>query len=219
VFEVFRATTPVVEGLSIDEAFLDLTGLRRVSGSPEAIAAHLRRAVHEHVGLRITVGGAGTKFLAKVASRVAKPDGLLVVAPGRRRRSMGAQRALGRGRRPTEEIAAMLDSLVDGVARRLRAARVVGHTVVLRVRFDDFTRATRSSTLAMPTADTQPLRLALRHLPHDAQPTTATRALPLVGTAASRRTDADAVARRLPLPGSTSAARHTAPDTTRPRAP
>ena len=81
VFEVFRQTTPLVEGLSIDEAFLDVGGLRRLVGPPETIAAGLRRAVREQVGLPITVGVARTKFLAKVASGVAKPDGLLVVAP------------------------------------------------------------------------------------------------------------------------------------------
>src|SRR5207248_5423430 len=81
VFEVFEQTTPLVEGLSIDEAFLDVGGLARVSGSPVEIAARLRRDVRERVGLAITVGVARTKFLAKVASGVAKPDGLLVVAP------------------------------------------------------------------------------------------------------------------------------------------
>src|SRR5947209_15060105 len=81
VFEVFEHTTPLVEGISIDEAFLDVGGLRRVSGTPVEIAARLRQRVREHVGLPITVGVARTKFLAKVASGVAKPDGLLVVPP------------------------------------------------------------------------------------------------------------------------------------------
>src|SRR5437868_8158838 len=81
VFEVFEQTTPLVEGLSIDEAFLDVGGLRRVSGTPTEIAVRLRREVLERVGLPITVGVARTKFLAKVASAVAKPDGLLVVPP------------------------------------------------------------------------------------------------------------------------------------------
>src|ERR1700746_2272516 len=83
VFAVFEDTAPVVEGLSIDEAFLDVRGLDRISGTPEAIAVGFRRAVAERVGLPITVGVARTKFLAKVASAVAKPDGLLVVAPER----------------------------------------------------------------------------------------------------------------------------------------
>ena len=81
VFEVFRATTPLVEGLSIDEAFLEVGGLRRVSGTPLEIAVGLRATVLQQVGLPITVGVARTKFLAKVASGVAKPDGLLVVPP------------------------------------------------------------------------------------------------------------------------------------------
>jgi len=79
VFEVFRDTSPLVEGISIDEAFLDVGGLRRIAGPAPEIAACLRREVAERVGLPITVGVARTKFLAKVASRVAKPDGLLVV--------------------------------------------------------------------------------------------------------------------------------------------
>jgi len=83
VFEVFDDTTPLVEGLSIDEAFLDVGGLARVSGTPEQIAATLRHQVLDRVGLPITVGVARTKFLAKVASGVAKPDGLLVVDPER----------------------------------------------------------------------------------------------------------------------------------------
>jgi len=81
VYRVFDDTSPVVEGLSIDEAFLDVRGVRRLSGTPTEIAARLRRDVRERVGLPITVGIARTKFLAKVASGVAKPDGLLLVPP------------------------------------------------------------------------------------------------------------------------------------------
>jgi DNA polymerase-4 len=269
VFAVFHDTTPLVEPLSIDEAFLDVSGLGKVSGSPPDIAAQLRCAVQARVGLPITVGVARTKFLAKVASRVAKPDGLLVVPPerelsflhpldvgalwgvgpkttakllergitrvgevaaleeevlvamlgpaaghhlhalahnhdprpvdtGRRRRSMGAQRALGRGRRPPDEVRAMLDGLLDGIARRLRTARVVGHTVVLRIRFDDFTRVTRSYTLPTPTSDTTPLRDAARRLLDHAQPLVETRGLTLVGVSVANLSDADAV--QLPLP-------------------
>src|SRR2546422_2430091 len=83
MYRVFEDTTPLVEGLSIDEAFLDVRGLRRLSGTPTEIAVRLRREVRERVGLPITVGVARTKFLAKVASGVAKPDGLLVVPPDR----------------------------------------------------------------------------------------------------------------------------------------
>lgn len=81
VFEIFHDTTPLVEGISIDEAFLDVSGLRRIAGEPVEIAAELRRRVSADVGLPITVGVARTKFLAKVASGVGKPDGLLRVDP------------------------------------------------------------------------------------------------------------------------------------------
>src|SRR3954465_4070585 len=82
MFRVFEDASPLVEGLSIDEAFLDVRGLGHISGSPVEIAARLRRDVRERVGLAAPVGVATTKFLAKVASGVAKPDGLLVVPPG-----------------------------------------------------------------------------------------------------------------------------------------
>jgi DNA polymerase-4 len=269
VFEVFEDTTPIVEGLSIDEAFLDVGGLRRVSGEPVEIAARLRRQVSERVGLPITVGIARTKFLAKVASRSAKPDGLLVVPPsgeidflhplpverlwgvgprsseklrargvttvgevallheavlvsmlgkasgrrlhalahnrdprpvevGRRRTSMGSQRALGRGVRSAAEIDAIVVALVDRVTRRLRAAERVGRTVVLRVRFDDFSRATRSHTLPRATAQTDPILAALRGLLAAAQPTIAARGLTLVGISVADLDDGEVV--QLPLP-------------------
>src|SRR4051794_28712716 len=76
VFTIFEQTAPTVEALSIDEAFLDARGLGHISGNPVQIAIKLRRAVREQVGLPISVGVARTKFLAKVASAVAKPDGL-----------------------------------------------------------------------------------------------------------------------------------------------
>ena len=81
VFAVFEHTTPVVEPMSIDEAFLEVGGLRKLVGPPIEIARQLRIDVQVNVGLPITVGIARTKFLAKVASGVAKPDGLLLVPP------------------------------------------------------------------------------------------------------------------------------------------
>src|SRR5207237_5751433 len=83
LYRVFDDASPLVEGLSIDEAFLDVRGMRRIAGTPVEIAVRLRREVLARVGLRISVGVARTKFLAKVASGVAKPDGLLVVPPDR----------------------------------------------------------------------------------------------------------------------------------------
>jgi DNA polymerase-4 len=80
VFEVFADTTPLVEGLSIDEAFLEVGGLLRLTArTPRQIAQQLRLDVRERVGLPISVGVARTKYLAKIASAVSKPEGLLVV--------------------------------------------------------------------------------------------------------------------------------------------
>lgn len=83
VYEIFHRAVPVVEALSIDEAFLETRGLERIKGSPTEIAAGLRREVKAELDLAISIGVARTKFLAKVASGEAKPDGLLVVEPDR----------------------------------------------------------------------------------------------------------------------------------------
>ena len=270
VFDVFEHTAPLVEGLSIDEAFLDVRGLRRISGSPIEIAKRLRSEVAERVGLPITIGVARTKFLAKVASGVAKPDGLLVVPPGgelaflhplpierlwgvgpvtaaklrrlgittvgevarlteaalvsmlgrasgrhihalshnrdarpvqarRRRRSIGSQHALGRSRRTAAELDAVVIGLVDRVTRRMRAAGRIGRTVVLRLRFDDFSRATRSHTLAYATAHTGTILATVRGLLAAAMPMIERRGVTLVGIAVSNLRNATPVQLVLPL--------------------
>jgi DNA polymerase-4 len=270
VFRVFENTSPLVEGLSIDEAFLDVRGLERISGSPTEIAVRLRREVLERVGLSITVGVARTKFLAKVASGVAKPDGLLVVPPGgeleflhplpverlwgvgrvtavklrergiatvgqvallpetalvamlgrasgrhlhalahnrdprrvrvgRRRSSMGAQHALGRSPKRPEAVDAVLLALVDRLARRLRAARRVCRTITLRLRFGDYSRATRSHTLAEATAHTPSILATARGLLATAMPAIRSRGLTLVGVTLANLDNDDAVQLALPL--------------------
>jgi DNA polymerase IV len=270
VFEVFHDTSPLVEGISIDEAFLDVRGMQRIAGSPVEIAVRLRREVLVRVGLPITIGVARTKFLAKVASGVAKPDGLLVVPPDRelaflhplpverlwgvgavtarklhaheiatvgdvarldegtlvallgrasgrhlhalahnrdarpvevrrRRRSIGAQRALGRSGKSAAEIDASLVGLVDRVTRRMRAAGRVGRTVVLRLRFADFTRATRSHTLPQATAETHAILVAARELLAIATPMVEQQGLTLVGIAVSNLENDDAVQLALPF--------------------
>jgi DNA polymerase-4 len=270
VFEVFERTTPLVEGLSIDEAFLDVRGLERISGTPVEIAIRLRREVRERVGLPITVGIARTKFLAKVASGVAKPDGLLVVPPdgelaflhplpverlwgvgavtahklrrvgvttvgqvarldeatlvamlgrasghhlhalahnrdprrvqvGQRRGSMGAQRALGRSHRSQDDLDSKLIALVDRVTRRMRRARRVCRTVTLRLRFGDFSRATRSHTLPEATAQTHTLLDAARELLHTAMPLIRSQGVTLIGVAFSNLEGDEAVQLALQL--------------------
>jgi DNA polymerase IV len=270
VFEVFRQTTPLVEGLSIDEAFLDVGGLRRISGTPVEIATRLRRDVRERVGLPITVGVARTKFLAKVASGVAKPDGLLEVPPdgelaflhplpverlwgvgpvtagklrdrgitsvgevarlgeaalvsmvgqasgrhlhalahnrdprpvdtGRRRRSIGSQRALGRAPRSPEDLDAVLIGLVERVARRMRGAGRAGRTVVLRLRFDDFTRATRSHTLPWPTSHSATILVTARALLATAMPMIRRQGITLVGVAVANLDDSGVIQLTLPF--------------------
>jgi DNA polymerase IV len=264
IYRVFDDTTPLVEGLSIDEAFLDVRGLRRLSGTPTEVAGRLRCAVRERVGLPITVGIARTKFLAKVASGVAKPDGLLMVPPDgelaflhplpverlwgvgpvtasklrevglttvgevaqlseaaliallgrasgrhlhalahnrdrrpvqvrRRRRSVGAQRALGRSPRSLGDVDTALVALVDRVTRRLRAAGRVGRTVVLRLRFTDFSRATRSHTLPHATANTETILITARELLASATPMIERRGITLVGVAVSNLEDGRAL--------------------------
>jgi DNA polymerase-4 len=235
VFALFERTAPVVEGISIDEAFLDVSGLERISGTPTQIAVRLRREVRRRVGLPITVGVASTKHLAKVASGVGKPDGLIVVPPEReleflhplpverlwgvgpattaklhsagiatvgevaavprvdlmemlgpaagrhvhavahnrdprrvegrrRRRSIGSQCALGRGRHTAAGLDVVLVGLIDRVTRRMRASARIGRTVVLRLRFGDYSRATRSHTLGEPTAASRTILCAARAL-------------------------------------------------------
>jgi DNA polymerase IV len=264
VFAVFEDTTPLVEGLSIDEAFLDVRGLERLAGQPPEIATRLRRRVRDEVGLPITVGIARTKFLAKVASAVAKPNGLLVVPPddelgflhplpverlwgvgrvtaaklhdrglrtvgqvaaldelllvhllgrasgrhlhalahnrdprpvqtGRRRRSIGSQRALGRRPKSLEEIDTTLVAIVDRVARRLRAGRRVCRTVILRLRFDDFSRATRSFTMPRATGQTETILDAARGLLRGAVPLIVAHGITLVGISLTNLEDADRV--------------------------
>jgi len=288
IYRVFEDTTPLVEGLSIDEAFLDVRGLKRLSGSPSEIATRLRRDVRERVGLPITVGVARTKFLAKVASGVAKPDGLLVVAAEReleflhplpierlwgvgvvtsdrlrrlgittvgqvakmsegvlvtilgrasgrhlyalahnrdprpvqarpRRRSIGSQCALGRRRRSLDEVDAILLSLVDRVTRRMRAAHRIGRTVVLRLRFDDFSRATRSFTMTRATAETQVIADTARGLLAAAVPMIERRGLTLVGVAVGNLEDDRPVQLTFPFDADDSAALDAAVDEIRNR--
>jgi DNA polymerase IV len=121
------------------------------------------------------------------------------VQVGRRRRSMGAQHALGRGPHAAGAVDAVLVSLVDRVTRRLRAGHRVGRTVTLRLRFDDFTRATRSHTLPEATAQTRTVLAAARDLLAMAWPLVQRQGLTLVGVAVGNLQDDSAVQLTLPF--------------------
>ncbi|MHC9046909.1 DNA polymerase IV [Microbacterium saperdae] len=288
VFAIFRDTTPLVEGLSIDEAFLEVGGLRRITGSPEQIAARLRERVRTEVGLAISVGVARTKFLAKVASAVSKPDGLLVVEPAReeefllplpverlwgvgavtaeklhrygirtvgelaeleaataermlgkatgahvhalarlrdprpvdttrRRGSIGSQRALGIRPRSAEELDLILTQIVDRLARRLRDGDRVCRTVVLRLRFGDYSKATRSRSLRSSTDRTAVLLTMARALLAAAQPEITARGITLIGISLSHLDRVESVQPELPIDWGDEARLDTVLDTLRDR--
>jgi DNA polymerase-4 len=264
VFEVFADTTPLVEGISIDEAFLDVGGLRRVAGAPREIAARLRERVRDEVGLPLSVGIASTKFLAKVASAHCKPDGLLEVpaggelaflhplpvrriwgvgrvteqvlndrgvrtvgelaavplptleawlgpasarhlhalahnrdprrvVTGRRRASVGAQRALGRRAMSRGEAEVVVLELVDRVTRRLRAGERLARTVEIGWRDHDMGGHSHSHTLTHPTDGTAEVLTAARALLDHEWPTIERRGLGLLSVTLANLDDARAV--------------------------
>jgi DNA polymerase-4 len=270
VFAIFRDTTPLVEGISIDEAFLEVGGLRHIVGTPEQVAIRLRQRVKVEVGLPISVGIARTKFLAKVASAVSKPNGLLLVEPERereflhplpverlwgvgkvtaeklhrlgirtvgqlaeleeataerllgkasgahlhalarlrdprpvdttrRRGSIGSQRALGRRPRTPDELDLMLTQIVDRLARRLRDGDRACRTVVLRLRFGDFAKATRSHTVGAPTDRTAVLLAVAQGLLAGALPEIAERGITLIGVSLTQLRRADDLQPELPI--------------------
>jgi nucleotidyltransferase/DNA polymerase involved in DNA repair len=255
VFAVFERTAAVVEPMGIEEAFLDLSGQARTKGDARAIGERLRAEVRAETSLPITVGIARTKIVAKMASRAAKPDGLLVVAPseeraflhplrveqlwgvgpktarrlhtaklrtvgqlaqlseaqlvellgtgsgrrvhalaqnrdrtpvqpGRPPRSFGTQRSLAGARaRPltAQERDETLAGLAERVTARMAKAGYTGRTVVLRLRFADFSRATRSHTLPDATAAAEPVLAAARVLLAAATPAIERQGLTLLG--------------------------------------
>ncbi len=270
VFAIFRDTTPLVEGLSIDEAFLEVGGLRYIAGTPEQVAVRLRERVLAEVGLAISVGVARTKFLAKDASAVSKPDGLLVVEPDqeqaflhplpverlwgvgtvtaaklhrlgittvgqlaeleaatserllgrttgahlhnlarlrdprpveatRRSSSIGSQRALGSRPRSPDEVDLILTQIVDRLGRRLRDGDRVCRAVVLRLRFGDFAKATRSHTVHPASDRTGVLLAVTRELLACARSEIAERGITLVGVSLSQLAHTGSLQPELPI--------------------
>ena len=229
VMRIFRTCTPLVEPLSLDEAFLDMTGCERRFGAPDEIAEHVRAEVRAAVELPISVGVATNKSVAKIASTLAKPDGRRLVPPGKeqefldplsvrmiwgigpktearlaargirtigdlarrdpeRMRELRKPAALARGidsrdveaertaksvgnevtfSRDTgdrELVLRYLRQLADHVARRLRAKRLAGRTVALKLRYADFRTITRQVTLDLPTDQTRDIFSAAQDL-------------------------------------------------------
>jgi DNA polymerase IV len=249
VFAIFDRTGAVVEPGSLEEAFLDVSGL---DVEPVELGRRLRADVRAEAGLPLSVGVARTKVLAKIASRSAKPDGLFVVDPEgeveflhplpveriwgvgaatarklhahglmtvgdaarlgepelmailgkaagryvhaiatnrehrpvrrrRGRRSFGAQRALGRKPRTRDELEAALAELAERLSKRMERKGRAGRTVILRVRFGDYTRITRSSTMSCATSDAAPIAGVSHELLGAAMPLVEARGITLVG--------------------------------------
>jgi DNA polymerase-4 len=131
---------------------------------------------------------------------------------GRRRSSVGSQQALGRGARTPDELRTIVVGLVDRVMPRLRAGDRLARTVVLRLRHDDFSRATRSRTVLQATASTDTIRQAALGLLDDATPQIAERGITLLGLAVANLVPADAIQMALPFVGLDG---RTTPDTSR----
>jgi DNA polymerase-4 len=227
IFDLFRIFTPLVEPLSIDEAFLDVTGSLRLFGPAATIARQVKALVLEKTGLTVSAGVAPNKFLAKIASDLEKPDGLTVVSPegiqdfldplpierlwgvgpatrkelrllgvetigdlrrlsetllrkrwgesGRRlaalarglddrevqtvreNKSIGNEETFGADLLDPETIRKQLLALSHKTARRMRREGFAGRTITLKVKYQDFTRITRSRTLKEATDDGQVL--------------------------------------------------------------
>ena len=273
VFAVFERTAAVVEPMGIEEAFLDISGRVRTKREAREIGERLRAEVRAETSLPITVGVARTKIVAKMASRAAKPDGLLVVAPSEERaflhplrveqlwgvgpktarrlhdahlmtvgqlaqlseaelveilgtgsgrhvhalahnrdrtpvqparppRSFGTQRSLAGARARTltpQERDDTLAGLTERVTARMAKAGYTGRTIVLRLRFADFSRATRSHTMPAATAAPEPILAAARDLLAAAAPTIARRGLTLLGLSVTNLVDTG-TGRQLELP-------------------
>jgi len=263
LFAVFERTAAVVEPMGIEEAFLDISGRAHTKGAAREIGERLRAEVREETALPITVGIARTKIAAKMASRAAKPDGLLLVAPSeehaflhplrveqlwgigpktarklhdanlrtvgqlarlseaslvallgkgsgrhvhalaqnrdrtpvqpsRPPRSFGTQRSLSGARARVltpQELDETLTGLTERVTGRMLKAGYTGRTVILRLRFADFSRATRSHTLPDATVAPQPILTAARGLLAAATPTISRRGLTMIGLSVTNLVD------------------------------
>jgi DNA polymerase-4 len=255
IFAIFARVTPLVEPLSIDEAFLDVTGCQRLFGDAQAIGRHLKAAIRDEVGLTASVGVAPNKFLAKLASGLEKPDGFVVftaqdararlaelpvemlwgvgkvtarelhglqihlvkdllavprdvlasrfgdhvdhllrlavgeddrpVVPTHEARSIGNEVTFAEDIADADALQAILDTLAEKVAWRLRQAGLEARTITLKARLPDFTTLTRAQSLPRPTDATVVIRDVARELLHRRLPRQG-RPLRLIGVTASQ---------------------------------
>ena len=260
IMEIFNEFTPLVEPLSIDEAFLDVTGGQRLHGSPRDIATAIRERIASELGLPCSVGIATTKFVAKLASQRAKPDGILEISAkhtlqfvhslpisamwgvgkateeklrGRGIHTIadlaetpvsGLERAVGQAqakklhdlahaRDPRAVVTDRIEKSVSSeetflqdisdrtpmireilklsqkTAARLRGKGFVARTVVLKVKFADFTTITRSHSLPEPTDSSQRMYETALMLLEEAE--LGGRSVRLLGVGAEQLVDAD----------------------------
>ncbi len=271
LFRIFRDTAPVVEGMSLEEAFLDVRGLERISGHPVEIAMALReigfatrsasrsrsgspgrrasrrwrrRCPSRRVSLRSRGPGelpflhplrverlwgvgastaarlhaAGIETVGQVAALTREELETVLGRAGARslhafalgrdprrvrigsgRRSVGSQRGLGLSRLRGDDLDATLVSLVDRVTHRMRRGGHVGRTVVLRLRFGDYKRATRSRTLSHATAGSEPILAAARALARDALPEMQSRGVTMLGITVQGLGDGGSIQLELPI--------------------
>ena len=260
VFAVLESFTPLVEPLSIDEAFLDVTGSRALFGSGEEIARRIKDRIRDEIGLTASVGVAPNKSLAKLASDLEKPDGLVVINPGdihrvldplpvsklwglgptgqerlrrfgietigelraldeealhrilgdaadgfrklaegidprpvvpdSRAKSIGREQTFARDIADLDDLRATLLAQVENVARRLHRQGLAARTVTIKLRYNDFTTITRSTTLDRPISLTDELWRAAERI-FSAWAAKQRRPLRLIGVTASQLAPAD----------------------------
>ncbi len=159
VMGLFREVTPLVEPLSLDEAFLDATEHVAGYGGPESLARHLKAEVKNRTGLTLSVGVAANKLVAKIASDRGKPDGLVLVPAGTEAAFLAPLKTRARAENtfPHDlsdgpELRAELDRIAESVARRLDKSGFRARTIVLKLRYANFRTITRQSSRPLPIA-------------------------------------------------------------------
>ena len=163
IFSIMKEFTPYIEPLSIDEAFLEVSGMSTMYSGPKALGRAIKDRVFEKTGLIISAGLAPNKFLAKLASDLDKPDGLVVIwelANGiddrpveteRKIQSIGVEETYEEDLTEGRAIELEFRYFANRLSKRLRRRSLHGHTVSIKVRYDDFTTVSRQKRLDTPS--------------------------------------------------------------------